>query len=104
MGFRIFSEESSLMRMWNTVAVDGGLPRGEYHAPSYIALSRLRWTLQFITQIAPYFSNTQGLSDAQAGGRIAPSSIGNALGNLIAGQIIKKCVFNSPPDRLLFSC
>ncbi|KAJ5038213.1 uncharacterized protein L3040_007080 [Drepanopeziza brunnea f. sp. 'multigermtubi'] len=44
----------------------------------------------FISQIAPYFSNTQGLSDAQAGGHIAPSSFGSALGNLFAGQMIKR--------------
>ncbi|CAL3964594.1 unnamed protein product [Diplocarpon coronariae] len=45
---------------------------------------------QLISQIAPYFANTQGISDAEAGGHIAPSSFGNAIGNLIAGQIIKK--------------
>ncbi|PBP28722.1 hypothetical protein BUE80_DR000425 [Diplocarpon rosae] len=45
---------------------------------------------QLISQVAPYFANTQGISDAEAGGHIAPSSFGNAIGNLIAGQIIKK--------------
>ncbi|TAQ83729.1 hypothetical protein B7494_g7949 [Chlorociboria aeruginascens] len=44
----------------------------------------------FVSQIAPYFANTQGASDAEAGGQTVPSSIGNAIGNLIAGQIIKK--------------
>ncbi|PBP19900.1 hypothetical protein BUE80_DR009275 [Diplocarpon rosae] len=43
-----------------------------------------------ISQIAPYFANTQGISDAEAGGHIAPSSFGNAIGNLVAGQIIQK--------------
>ncbi|KAE9370966.1 MFS general substrate transporter [Stipitochalara longipes BDJ] len=45
---------------------------------------------QFVSQIAPYFANTQGASDAEGGGQTVPSSIGNALGNLIAGQIIKR--------------
>ncbi|KAK6585697.1 hypothetical protein PZA11_002424 [Diplocarpon coronariae] len=51
-------------------------------APSATYNGRLSWT--------PYFANTQGISDAEAGGHIAPSSFGNAIGNLIAGQIIKK--------------
>ncbi|KAG9232096.1 major facilitator superfamily domain-containing protein [Amylocarpus encephaloides] len=44
----------------------------------------------FVSQIAPYFKNTRGVSDAEGGGQIIPSSIGNALGNLIAGQVIKR--------------
>lgn len=45
---------------------------------------------QFVSQIAPYFANTQGASDAEGGGRTAPFSIGNAIGALLAGQIIKR--------------
>ncbi|KFY33213.1 hypothetical protein V494_07823 [Pseudogymnoascus sp. VKM F-4513 (FW-928)] len=44
----------------------------------------------FVSQIAPYFANTQGASDAEGGGRTAPFSIGNAVGALVAGQIIKR--------------
>ncbi|KFY69360.1 hypothetical protein V496_00295 [Pseudogymnoascus sp. VKM F-4515 (FW-2607)] len=44
----------------------------------------------FVSQIAPYFANTQGASDAEGGGRTAPFSIGNAIGALLAGQIIKR--------------
>ncbi|PMD58769.1 uncharacterized protein K444DRAFT_630453 [Hyaloscypha bicolor E] len=45
---------------------------------------------QFISQIAPYFANTQGASDAKGGGQIILPSIGNAIGNLVAGQVIRK--------------
>ncbi|KFZ05028.1 hypothetical protein V501_08740 [Pseudogymnoascus sp. VKM F-4519 (FW-2642)] len=44
----------------------------------------------FVSQIAPYFANTRGASDAEGGGRTAPFSIGNAIGALLAGQIIKR--------------
>ncbi|KAH8780515.1 major facilitator superfamily domain-containing protein [Hyaloscypha finlandica] len=44
----------------------------------------------FISQIAPYFANTQGASDAKGGGQIILPSIGNAIGNLVAGQVIRK--------------
>ncbi|KAH8646947.1 major facilitator superfamily domain-containing protein [Tricladium varicosporioides] len=44
----------------------------------------------FVSQIAPYFANTQGASDSEAGGYLVPSSVGNAIGALIAGQAIKK--------------
>ena len=50
----------------------------------------MNYIVQFVAQIAPYFTNTQGASDAEAGGQIIPSSIGNAIGNLIAGQVIRK--------------
>ncbi|RDL36129.1 Uncharacterized protein BP5553_06741 [Venustampulla echinocandica] len=33
----------------------------------------------FVSQIAPYFANTQGASDAEGGGRTVPFSIGNAV-------------------------
>jgi predicted MFS family arabinose efflux permease len=46
--------------------------------------------LQFVSQIAPYFANTQGASDAEGGGRTIPFSIGNAVGALLAGQVIKR--------------
>ena len=46
--------------------------------------------LQFISQIAPYFANTQGASDAEGGAQTVPSSIGTAIGALIAGQLIKR--------------
>ena len=53
----------------------------------------------FISQVAPYFSNTQGFTDAQGGLITIPSSVGNALGNLIAGQIIKRhAKSTSPPN------
>ncbi|KAG0644987.1 hypothetical protein D0Z07_9142 [Hyphodiscus hymeniophilus] len=55
---------------------------------SYISL--LMATLQFVSQIPPYFANTQGASDAEGGVRTIPASIGNAVGALIAGQVIKK--------------
>ncbi len=65
---------------------------------------------QLISQIAPYFANTQGASDTEAGTRTIPSSIGNALGNLIAGQVIRKyaCLSTffwlhlAPPRWLVF--
>ncbi|CZT00091.1 uncharacterized protein RAG0_08238 [Rhynchosporium agropyri] len=44
----------------------------------------------FISQIAAYFSNTQGTSDMQGGFDTVPSSAGNAIGSLIAGQIIRR--------------
>ncbi|XMA11303.1 hypothetical protein WAI453_004094 [Rhynchosporium graminicola] len=44
----------------------------------------------FISQIAAYFSNTQGASDMQGGFGTVPSSAGNAIGSLIAGQIIRR--------------
>lgn len=44
----------------------------------------------FVSQIAPYFANTQGDSDAEGGGRTVPFSVGNSVGALLAGQIIKR--------------
>jgi hypothetical protein len=52
----------------------------------------LKNALQFVSQIAPYFANTQGASDEEGGGQIILPSIGNALGNLIAGQVIRKYI------------
>jgi hypothetical protein len=53
--------------------------------------------LQFVSQIPPYFANTQGASDTAGGARTIPSSIGNAVGNLLAGQVIKKYpLYDSP--------
>jgi hypothetical protein len=46
--------------------------------------------LQFVSQIPPYFTNTKGASDTEGGAKTIPSSIGNAIGNLLAGQVIKK--------------
>ncbi|KFY18240.1 hypothetical protein V492_00060 [Pseudogymnoascus sp. VKM F-4246] len=53
----------------------------------------------FVSQIAPYFANTQGASDAEGGGRTAPFSIGNAVGALLAGQIIKRQAWLPSPSR-----
>ncbi|CEJ91340.1 hypothetical protein VHEMI07058 [[Torrubiella] hemipterigena] len=44
----------------------------------------------FVSQIPPYFANTQGASDAEGGERTIPFSIGNAVGALLAGQVIKR--------------
>jgi MFS family permease len=58
--------------------------------------------LQFVSQIAPYFANTQGSSDAEAGWMLVLVSIGNALGSLIAGRVIKRSDFYfSLPDQSL---
>ncbi|KAF4637899.1 hypothetical protein G7Y89_g191 [Cudoniella acicularis] len=46
-----------------------------------------RWA--FVTNIAPYFTHTLGYSDAKAGAWIIPSSVGTAIGGLIAGQVMK---------------
>ncbi|KFY87549.1 hypothetical protein V498_07123, partial [Pseudogymnoascus sp. VKM F-4517 (FW-2822)] len=44
----------------------------------------------FVSQIVPYFINTRGSSDAEAGWLIVPVSIGNAVGSLVAGRMIKR--------------
>ncbi|KAG9241502.1 major facilitator superfamily domain-containing protein, partial [Calycina marina] len=44
----------------------------------------------FVSQIPPYFANSQGYSDAKAGGQTVPASIGTAVGALVAGQLIKR--------------
>ncbi|KAL2067238.1 hypothetical protein VTL71DRAFT_1662 [Oculimacula yallundae] len=44
----------------------------------------------FVSQMAAYFSNTQGASDMEGGLSAVPSSVGNAIGSLIAGQIIRR--------------
>ena len=46
--------------------------------------------LQFVAQIVPYFINTRGSSAAEAGWLIVPVSIGNAVGSLVAGRMIKR--------------
>jgi hypothetical protein len=62
----------------------------EYVKQSTSLFASLTNNLQFISQIAPYFANTQGASDAKGGGQIILPSIGNAIGNLFAGQAIRK--------------
>lgn len=46
--------------------------------------------LQFVAQIVPYFLNTRGSSDTEAGWLIVPVSLGNAVGSLVAGRMIKR--------------
>jgi hypothetical protein len=46
--------------------------------------------LQLVSQIVPYFINSQKSSDTEAGWLIVPVSIGNAVGSLVAGRVLKR--------------
>ncbi|KFY47903.1 hypothetical protein V495_01752 [Pseudogymnoascus sp. VKM F-4514 (FW-929)] len=43
-----------------------------------------------VSQIVPYFINSQKSSDTEAGWLIVPVSIGNAVGSLVAGRVLKR--------------
>lgn len=57
---------------------------------AFCRLASVNITPQFLSNLAPYFVRTEDANNTAAAAYIVPSSLGNAIGALLAGYVISR--------------